>query len=90
MVRLTEVFRQAAHSRIITAAHRINEGMMPETPAKQAESDFCFMDRAKPEAIVATLLDMVKTRIPAKFGSTPASQPTFLERLPGASRCRQA
>jgi exodeoxyribonuclease V alpha subunit len=29
VVRLTEVFRQAAHSRIITNAHRINEGLMP-------------------------------------------------------------
>ena len=34
VVRLTEVFRQAAHSRIITTAHRINEGFMPELPAK--------------------------------------------------------
>src|SRR5205814_6205064 len=30
VVRLTEVFRQAANSRIITNAHRINEGLMPE------------------------------------------------------------
>ncbi|WP_264996797.1 ATP-dependent DNA helicase, partial [Komagataeibacter intermedius] len=29
VVRLTEVFRQAAQSRIITNAHRINEGRMP-------------------------------------------------------------
>ncbi|MFZ4779793.1 MAG: AAA family ATPase, partial [Terrimicrobiaceae bacterium] len=46
VVRLTEVFRQAAHSRIITTAHRINEGHMPEIPAKDAESDFYFIDRA--------------------------------------------
>ena len=66
--RLKEVFRQAAHSRIITTAHRINEGHMPEIPAKDAESDFYFIDRAEPEQIAATLLDMVKKRIPAKFG----------------------
>ena len=30
VVRLTEVFRQAAESRIIANAHRINEGQMPE------------------------------------------------------------
>ena len=71
VVRLTEVFRQAAHSRIITTAHRINEGMMPEMPAKEAESDFYFIDRAEPEQIAATLLDMVKTRIPAKFRFDP-------------------
>jgi exodeoxyribonuclease V alpha subunit len=67
VVRLTEVFRQAAHSRIITNAHRINEGQMPEIPTKGRESDFFFIDRDEPEQISATLVEMVKTRIPAKF-----------------------
>ena len=71
VVRLTEVFRQAAHSRIITTAHRINEGHMPELPAKDAQSDFYFIDRAEPEQIANTLVDMVKTRIPAKFRFDP-------------------
>jgi exodeoxyribonuclease V alpha subunit len=71
VVRLTEVFRQAAHSRIITTAHRINEGFMPEMPPKQTDSDFYFVDRKEPEQIVATLLNMVKQRIPAKFGPDP-------------------
>jgi exodeoxyribonuclease V alpha subunit len=71
VVRLREVFRQAAHSRIITTAHRINEGMMPETPAKEAKSDFYFVERAEPEQIAATLLEMVKRRIPAKFQLDP-------------------
>ena len=63
VVRLTEVFRQAAHSRIITTAHRINEGHMPEIPAVVAESDFHFIDRAEPEQIADTLVDIVKTHI---------------------------
>ncbi len=71
VVRLTEVFRQAAESRIITTAHRINEGLLPEPPGKSSESDFHFIDRAEPEHVVATLLEMVKTRIPAKFGFDP-------------------
>ncbi len=71
VVRLTEVFRQAANSRIITNAHRINEGFMPELPDKQAESDFYFIDRAEPEQIAATLLEMVGTRIPGKFNLDP-------------------
>ena len=71
VVRLTEVFRQAAHSRIITTAHRINEGLMPDLPAKDAESDFYFIDREEPEAIAGTLVEMVKARIPAKFGLDP-------------------
>jgi exodeoxyribonuclease V alpha subunit len=71
VVRLTEVFRQAAHSRIITNAHRINEGHLPEIAPKGAESDFFFIDREDPEHIAAMLVDMVKHRIPAKFGLDP-------------------
>ncbi|MCL4785386.1 MAG: ATP-dependent RecD-like DNA helicase [Verrucomicrobia bacterium] len=71
VVRLTEVFRQAAHSRIIINAHRINEGQMPEFAAKGGESDFFFIDRDDPEQIAATLVEMVKTRIPAKFRLDP-------------------
>jgi exodeoxyribonuclease V alpha subunit len=71
VVRLTEVFRQAAHSRIIVNAHRINEGYLPEVPAKNAESDFYFIDREEPDQIAATLVEMVKTRIPSKFRLEP-------------------
>lgn len=69
VVRLTEVFRQVAHSRIITTAHRVNEGRMPEPGAK--DGDFFFMDRAEPEQIAETLVEMVKTRIPGKFRFDP-------------------
>jgi exodeoxyribonuclease V alpha subunit len=68
VVRLTEVFRQAAGSRIITNAHRINEGLMPELAAQASESDFYFVKRNEPEEIAAVLVDLVKRRIPSKFG----------------------
>jgi len=71
VVRLSEVFRQAAHSRIIINAHRINEGQMPEFAVKGVESDFFFIDRDEPDQIAATLVEMVKTRIPAKFRLDP-------------------
>jgi exodeoxyribonuclease V alpha subunit len=71
VVRLTEVFRQAAASRIITAAHQINEGLMPELPPKDTASDFYFVERAEPGPTVQTLVEMVKTRIPARFGFDP-------------------
>lgn len=71
VVRLTEVFRQAAHSRIITTAHDIVEGRLPELPDKPADSDFYFVERNEPEAAAATLVEMVKTRIPARFGVDP-------------------
>jgi exodeoxyribonuclease V alpha subunit len=71
VVRLTEVFRQAAHSRIITNAHRINEGELPEVAARGNDSDFFFVEREEPDQIAATLIEMVKERIPAKFGLDP-------------------
>lgn len=67
VARLTEVFRQAADSKIITSAHQINAGHLPHLPEKGAESDFFFIERNEPDQIAETLLDMVKTRIPAKF-----------------------
>ena len=71
VIRLTEIFRQAAGSRIITSAHRINSGGMPELDAG-ASSDFFFIEREEPEAIQATILDLVKSRIPQKLGCDPA------------------
>ena len=69
--RLTEVFRQAAHSRIILNAHRINEGLMPD-PADQArDSDFFFVERDQPDRIADTLVEMVKDRIVKKFRFDP-------------------
>jgi len=67
VVRLTEVFRQAANSRIITNAHRINEGRLPELAPQNQTSDFHFIEREEPEKIAATLIEMVKTRIPGKY-----------------------
>ena len=71
VVRLTEVFRQVANSRIITNAHRINQGLLPELPAKDSERDFYFVEREEPERIANTLLDLVKRRIPGKFQLDP-------------------
>ena len=42
VVRLTEVFRQAAHSRIITSAHQINRGSVPDLSRPAGDSDFYF------------------------------------------------
>jgi exodeoxyribonuclease V alpha subunit len=67
VVRLTEVFRQAAQSRIIVNAHRINRGQMPEWEAVEG-SDFFFVDAQQPEDGVRKLLSVVRDRIPARFG----------------------
>jgi exodeoxyribonuclease V alpha subunit len=70
VIRLTEVFRQAATSRIITNAHRINQGLMPELTVPEG-SDFYFIDAAEPEDALRKLLTMVKSRIPGRFGLDP-------------------
>jgi len=67
VVRLTEIFRQAAGSRIITNAHQINAGGMPELVG-DAESDFFFFEREEPESIQKTILELVQNRIPKKLG----------------------
>jgi exodeoxyribonuclease V alpha subunit len=70
-VRLTAIFRQAAASRIITNAHRINEGRMPELPDKAQDSDFYFVERDTPEAIQSMLVRLAKERVPEKFRCDP-------------------
>jgi len=71
VVRLTEVFRQAAKSRIIVNAHRINQGEMPDLGRPEAESDFYYVPADDPETAVARIIDLVKTRIPQRFGFDP-------------------
>ena len=71
VVRLTEVFRQAAQSRIITSAHRINQGSIPDLGPPEAESDFYFVQADDPETAVARIIELVKTRIPKRFGLDP-------------------
>ena len=67
VVRLTEVFRQAAQSRVIVNAHRINRGQMPELTAAEG-SDFFFVPAHDPDDGVRKLLALVRDRIPARFG----------------------
>src|SRR6266487_4350202 len=71
VVRLSEVFRQAADSRIITNAHRIRRGQMPDVHGADPSSDFHFVERDDPEKIAATLVKLVQERIPERFGLDP-------------------
>ena len=71
VVRLTEVFRQAAESRIITSAHRINQGSIPDLSPPESETDFYFVQADDPEAAVGRIIELVKTRIPRRFGLDP-------------------
>jgi exodeoxyribonuclease V alpha subunit len=71
VVRLTEVFRQAAQSRIITSAHKINQGSIPDLSKPEVDSDFYFVQADDPETAVQRIVELVKTRIPQRFGLDP-------------------
>jgi len=70
--RLSEVFRQAARSAIVTNAHRVNQGEMPNFPREKVQSpdrtDFYFVEVADPDKAVDMLRRMVCEHIPQKFG----------------------
>ena len=68
VVWLTEVFRQAAQSRIVTAAHGINRGAIPNLSPPEGESDFYFVPAEDPETAAARIVELVRTRIPKRFG----------------------
>jgi len=71
VVRLTEVFRQAAQSRIITSAHRINQGAIPDLSPPGTKTDFYFVQADDPHTAVGRIIELVKTRIPNRFGLDP-------------------
>ena len=73
VVRLTEIFRQASQSRIITAAYAINQGHMPNLSATEDLTDFYFIESNEPEAIQDVLVRLVKERIPARYNFDPKS-----------------
>ncbi|MBY0501038.1 MAG: ATP-dependent RecD-like DNA helicase [Alphaproteobacteria bacterium] len=68
VVRLSEIFRQAASSKIILNAHRINKGLFPKAPQGQEESDFYFIDAQEPEDAARKIIEVVKRRVPQRFG----------------------
>ena len=70
-VQLTEIFRQAATSNIITNAHRVNHGILPNMQASREESDFYFVEAEHGDDIINKIITMVKDRIPKKFNLNP-------------------
>ncbi len=71
VIRLTEIFRQAAKSGIIASAHKINQGAIPDLSRPERDTDFYFVEAANPETAIARIIDLVKTRIPRRFGLDP-------------------
>lgn len=62
VIRLKDIFRQAAESLIVTNAHRINEGQMPIL--NQKDKDFFFINQENIERVVDTIIDLINRRLP--------------------------
>ena len=71
VVHLREIFRQAGDSRIISGAHAINRGEIPDIIEAPKDSDFVFVDREDAEECAATLVSMVRDRLPKHLGVDP-------------------
>jgi exodeoxyribonuclease V alpha subunit len=70
-VRLTEIFRQATESRIVLNAHRINRGELPELVRADDAGDFYFVEAGEPDEAARRVLQIVRERIPQRFGLDP-------------------
>src|SRR5215212_8268365 len=67
-VRLTQVFRQARQSGVVTNAHRINAGHPPLTSGLD---DFFLFGEDDPERVAELVVDIVVNRLPRRFGLDP-------------------
>jgi exodeoxyribonuclease V alpha subunit len=73
VVRLQHVFRQAQQSLIVVNAHRIQQGQLPKTapPGEQHTGDFFIVERQSPDDVLQAIRELVKERIPKRFGLDP-------------------
>jgi exodeoxyribonuclease V alpha subunit len=59
---LKRIFRQAAHSKIITNAHKVNQGFFPDI-APSPSSDFLFEEKKTPEEVLKEIVDLVQQKL---------------------------
>lgn len=89
-VALTEIFRQAQHSKIITNAHRINQGKMPLQPlAAEGLCDFYTITVDSVEQMADKVIQLVHRRLPQRLGFDPLQDIqvlTPMHRGPAGSR----
>lgn len=65
--RLTEIFRQAQQSRIVTSAHMIRAGRMPSLE-NQEGADFTFVEENDPIAAAEAVCELCTKRLPDTYG----------------------
>ncbi|MCR5813143.1 MAG: ATP-dependent RecD-like DNA helicase [Desulfovibrio sp.] len=73
VVCLTEIFRQSKQSSIISNAHKIIHGQNLFFPNSEKD-DMFFMEESDPEKVLETIVGLVKTRLPRKYGWHPVNQ----------------
>ncbi len=69
VVQLKQIFRQSMQSLIVTSAHRIVSGQMPELAVRK--SDFFFLPSNDPAEISSTIVDLCSVRLPASYSYSP-------------------
>jgi exodeoxyribonuclease V alpha subunit len=67
---LTAIFRQETGGWIVRNAHRVNEGQPLEIPPDR-NADFFFIEASEPEDVIHRMLNLVRERIPQRFGLDP-------------------
>ncbi|MEY4615818.1 MAG: ATP-dependent RecD-like helicase [Pseudomonadota bacterium] len=70
VVKLSQIFRQAAESQIIQVAHKINSGEMPDLKPNR-HGDFFFLEKNSPEETAATIIQLVSQRLPKTYNYDP-------------------
>lgn len=71
VVELKKVFRQAQKSRIVTNAHSIVEGKMPDLHTK--DNDFFFMPRTEAMTVATTITELCSARLPKAYDFDPVN-----------------
>ena len=70
VIQLTEIFRQAQESMIVTNAHRINKGDFPELTG-DTDRNFFFIEEEDPEAITELICSLIADRLPQHYDYHP-------------------
>jgi exodeoxyribonuclease V alpha subunit len=74
VTRLTTIFRQAARSLIVRAAHAINHGEPPPTaPIDDGLRDFFLIERANPRAVFDEVISLASERLPRHYSLDPVA-----------------
>ena len=72
-IRLTTIFRQAAQSRIVSNAHRVNRGEFPDlsVAGPGQVQDFYYLPEEEPEKLQPLIVDLANRRLPTRYGLDP-------------------